>query len=143
MVFEICVLGILLFTSVRDIRKKEILAAEIILVGIISAVRTTTMIYTGSFDIISFAASFLPGIAMLLASLITGESLGYGDGLLVLLSGPALGGELVLGTVLLAVFICGLFSGILLVIKRAGRFTRVPFVPFMTLGLAVMEFAKI
>ena len=143
MFFEICILVIMLFISVRDIRKKEILSAEIILTGIISAAGTVMMICKGKFDIISFAISLMPGILMLLISLISRESVGYGDGLLALLAGPALGAEVALGTVLLAVFICGLFSGMLLVIKRAGRGTRVPFVPFMTLGLAVMEVAKI
>lgn len=143
MIFEICILVIMIIVSVRDIRKKEILAVEIILAAAVSSANIVWMACKGNFDIISLLISFLPGVIMLFVAMITGQSLGYGDGLLALVAGPGLGAGLICGGMAAALFICSIFSGILLLTKKANPRTRVPFVPFMTIGLAVMEIAKI
>ena len=41
----------------------------------------------------------------------------------------------------IAVVGSSLFSGVLLILKKAGRKTRIPFVPFVAFGVGVMLFA--
>lgn len=143
MFFQIGILAVMLFVSIRDIRNKEILSAEIIACGVISILRIGVMIFQKNGDAWDLALSLLPGVFMLFISLISRQSLGFGDGLLALSIGPAMGAAIVCGGVVTAVFLCGIFSGFLVAIKKVKGGSRVPFVPFMTLGLAVMEFAKI
>ncbi len=143
MIFEFGILLILLIASVQDIRKKEIPLWEIIACGLVSLAACIYSAVTGAFEPMGIFLSALPGVAILFIALMSGQGVGYGDGYLLLAAGPALGpGPAVMGLVI-ALFAGGLFSGLLVVIKKAGRRTRIPFVPFMTLGMGAMILEKI
>lgn len=133
----------MLFISIRDIRKKEILAADIMICAGLSVLRIGFMVYRNEINVFSLMLCLLPGVIMLLISLLSRQSLGYGDGLLALFIGPSLGAGIMCPGIIAAIFLCGICSGVLLILKKAGRGSRLPFVPFMTLGLAVMKLAQI
>lgn len=88
-------------------------------------------IFFPAFDWVLLAGGILVGICLLGVSKITGEALGYGDGVAVAVTGSYLGFwenvELLFGALLLA----ALISAVLLLTGRAGRKTRLPFVPFL------------
>ena len=143
MVLKICVLAMMLVCSITDIRKQEIPAWELCAFFALSAVGCILQFLGGDTDVVMMALSLLPGVLILLLSFITREGIGYGDGLVALFLGPALGLKCTGTGLILAFFASSVFSAVLLFTKRAGRNHRIPFVPFMTLGMGVMMFAPI
>ena len=143
MVIEICLLVLMLICSVVDIRTKEIPLWEIAICAVLSTAKVVLDLRGGEADIAGIIFSLLPGAFLLVLSFITKEGIGYGDGLMVLLMGPALGAEgLILG-MLIAFFASSFFSAILLIIKKVKKNYRIPFIPFMTIGMGVMILAPI
>ena len=138
MIFKIGILIILILSSIEDIRKKEILLWEIATCGFMSVAAMGFAIYEGSFDILYILLSLLPGALMLLLSLITREGIGYGDGLIILAAGPAIGFDDLIMALMTAIVLSGLFSGILLIVKKAKRKTRIAFMPFLAAGCAAV-----
>ena len=143
MVISICILVLLLIASVVDIRKKEVLSWEIAGFGVVSLLALILDLYHGSFSPLDMAMSTLPGVMLIAAAFITGEGIGYGDGLLVLFMGPALGLYRVGAGLVLAFFFSSIFSALILFSKRVGRKKRIPFIPFIALGTGVAVFAAI
>ena len=80
-------------------------------------------------------SSILLGVVMggiwLLFSLISRSSIGMGDGFILCVSGLYLGWRENLEMLVGALLLCAVFSAGLLLLKRAGRETRLPFVPFL------------
>ena len=143
MIFEICVLLLLLIASAVDIRKKEVPLWELGVAGALSAAKIITDLVVGSFDPLASALALVPGALFLALAFITRQGVGYGDGLLILCIGPALGlYGLALGLII-SLFACSLFSGVLLLLKRAKGGTRIPYIPFLTIGMGVMMLAQI
>jgi leader peptidase (prepilin peptidase)/N-methyltransferase len=143
MYFEIAILAVLLIASLIDFKKKEIAYWEILGCAGISAARVFWQLRELSPDPLEIMISLLPGVVMLLVAFLSREGIGYGDGLLALSIGPGLGAEVMLYGICGALFLSSVISGILLVLRKAGRNTRIPFVPFMTLGVGVMMFAPL
>lgn len=135
--FKMWVIAIvfMVICAVTDIRKKEIPIVLVILFGVLAAV------YIGLFDkqeISSILYSFIPGAFLLALSLCTKESIGYGDGLVVLVLGLMTGCQkciFIVSIGLLAASICALA---LLVLRKVNGRSRLPFVPFLAIGLGVM-----
>ena len=71
------------------------------------------------------------GLVLLVLSWVTREALGYGDGLTVAACGASLGFIMELRILFLAVIFAAVWSGILLVFRKAGRKDSFPFVPFL------------
>ena len=143
MTIDICILILMLIGSVVDIRKQEVpiwaLGAGILLSGI----KVAMDVISGSFDPVGIALSLIPGAVFLILALVTGQGVGCGDGLMLLCIGPAFGlYRLSLG-LFISLFICSMFSGILLLMKRAKGGTRIPYIPFLTIGMGAMIFAQI
>ncbi|WP_158589569.1 prepilin peptidase [Butyrivibrio sp. CB08] len=137
MFFEIGILLILIISSIEDIRKKEILLWEIGTCGIVSVVRVLLDCTSGMFDPGMLALSVLPGAVLLVLALVTRQGIGFGDGLIILSMGPALGAWGIMAAVVTALFASSLFSGTLLILRRAGKKTKIAFMPFLALGSIV------
>ena len=71
------------------------------------------------------------GIALLLYSLVTHESIGYGDGCLFVMTGLFLGIWENLVLLLLASVLAGIGSAVLLFFRKKKKKERIPFVPFV------------
>ncbi len=143
MVFKILTLMIMIISSIEDIRKKEIPVWEIAACGLISAASCIFGALEGNLDAMGVFLSVIPGAAILFIALMSGQSVGYGDGFLLLAAGPSLGPEATAIGLLIALFAGGIFSGVLVALKKAGRRSRFPFVPFMTFGMGAMILEKI
>ncbi|MBR4669717.1 MAG: prepilin peptidase [Butyrivibrio sp.] len=129
--------------SVQDIRNREISAKLLMICAVISISGAVIGILSNNMSIIDVAISLLPGAGLLLLSFVTRQQIGYGDGLIALILGPALGIEILIIGLMAAFFGSGVFSLILLAVKKAKRKSRIPFVPFITLGTVVAYFATI
>ncbi|WP_022766853.1 prepilin peptidase [Butyrivibrio sp. XPD2006] len=143
MFFGIGVLLIMIISSIGDIRSREVLLWEILGCLGMSFARVALSIYGNSFDASDILMSLMPGAFLLLLAYVSGHGVGYGDGLLLIAAGPALGSNITVMGMIAGIFACGIVSGFLLVFKKVGRKARMPFVPFMTFGLGVMMLAQV
>lgn len=83
-------------------------------------------------------AGALPGLFFLFLSKATKEQIGYGDGLLLVILGISLGIEHMVWLLLLALFL--VFFAAACFFLRGKRKERIPFTPFLFLGMAVSFF---
>lgn len=122
---------LLLLNAWQDVRKREIVPWSLwifLILGIIgNAVKPMHSLW-------SMLGGAAVGIGMLLISVFSRGSVGLGDGFLLCVTGIYLGLEANLLMLLGALFLCALFSILLLCFRKAGRKTNVPFVPFLLAG---------
>lgn len=78
------------------------------------------------------AAGGAVGILFLLISRMTGESLGYGDSILILIMGTFIGFWNLLYLLMTAFFAAAFFSIVMMIRNRFNRKSSFPFVPFLT-----------
>lgn len=81
-----------------------------------------------------FILADMMGIVLLLFSMGTENSLGLGDVWVIFALGCMLENELYILTLLLALLFSAFFSAGMLILKKAGKETEIPFVPFLLLG---------
>lgn len=74
------------------------------------------------------------GVIMLVISFLSGEALGYGDGMVVLVTGALCGIRLTLLTILIALFVMAVFAICLLLRKGFYYKEKIPFVPCILVG---------
>jgi len=67
------------------------------------------------------------------------EVMGIGDIILMITTGMILSGEELVLLLSMTLILSGVFSGVLLVMGKVGRTTRIPFVPFLAAGTIVTE----
>lgn len=143
MIFSLMVMTVLGITSFQDLKSREIPVWLLICCGALSAGKVIFLLTGARFVPAEFMISLLPGALLLLTAYVTGQGVGYGDGLLALCIGPAVGAAALVTGMCVAVMVSGLVSVVLLALRKAGRRTKIPFVPFLTFGLGVMMLAPI
>lgn len=121
--------------SHRDIKEREISVKNTIWFAVIAMIQKAGMYIFQSTDmtagvvVLNLLAALLPGAGLLLLGRITRQSIGYGDGLLLLICGLYLGGKeacVLFVTGLLVLFPVSLG---LLISGQAQRKTQLPFAP--------------
>ena len=118
-------LGIL---SIEDLKWKKLHSlpiAAIGIIGIVFSVITDAWMHGG------WWLGWIPGILVLFFAWLTKESIGYGDGLVILSMGGFYSAVELCSVLLLAVTIAGVGALILLVFFRKNRKTQLAFVPFL------------
>lgn len=73
----------------------------------------------------------MPGMVLLMLAWVTRENIGYGDGVSVLLLGGITGLRNCIAALCLSMLLLSLAGIVLLVLKRADRKTRIPYLPFL------------
>ena len=116
---EICMMAFLGINTWTDIRKKEICFPVfcLFLVGGILW-RITEGI----------------GIFAAIISALTGGEIGAGDGLLIIAMGSVMTAGELIGILFAALLLCGIYSGIQLLVLKKQRDIEIPFVPFLLAG---------
>lgn len=123
--------------TVFDIRKKEI---PLILLGVGMAAAVGVTIWrigNGTVFAAQIIWSLLPGLFFLLVSWCTKEKVGYGDGILLLITGLMVGFYLCFTDLCISLFLSSFFGVLLLFFHKAQKNSRIPFVPFLTMGMGV------
>ncbi len=82
--------------------------------------------------------SALPGLLFLLLALLSREKIGYGDGVMLLILGACLGWREIWKLWMMANLLLLFASIFLLATKKAGRNTRIPFVPFLWIAYLLL-----
>ena len=73
----------------------------------------------------------LPGVGLLVLGFLTEKKVGYGDGLLLIIIGILEGGKMVFLTFCIGLFLQSLGAVLLVIVKKADKQTKIPFVPFL------------
>ena len=127
--------GILLaflgLNTVSDIRTKKILVWSAWAFGLFGLIYG----FVGNeMSLFQGLLAILPGILFLIISKMTKESMGYGDGVIVLVMGVYISIQKLVGSLMLALILAAAWSVILLVFFRKRKQEEFPFVPFVLLG---------
>ncbi len=125
-----------------DIKKKAVPKIYLV-VWAIGAITYLILEITSNKNIGSIFLAVIPGVVVLILSLITGEQIGLGDGLILLCVGCFQGMKDVLCMLFFSFVILTVVLILLLVMRRVGRTSRVPFVPFMFLGQLMVMFGGV
>ena len=137
MLFIILMMLILIISGICDIKNKAISMKILIPAGVISLVCGICQLYYGT-TIYSEICSLIPGGIVLALAYLTKEQIGYGDGLVILALGPVFGLINVIIGLCAAFVISALFSMALLISKKAGKKSSLPFLPFLTAGMGAV-----
>ncbi len=129
-VAEGIVIGLLLVLSIFDMRTKEV---PVWFVGL-AAGAALIFRMCESVPVLQLLAGLLPGIFVLLLAVCTRESIGTGDGLVVCALGLFCGLKETVAVFGMALFFAAVVALVLLVLKRAGRKTELPFLPCLCTG---------
>ena len=125
---------ILIIESISDLKKRKI-NMIFLAIGIIAGV--AMLIYEFGRVWQSALGGLAVGMAIILVAQITDEKIGYGDGILIACLGLILGGRYTVTMILFGCLACCLVSMILLACGKAGKQTKLPFVPFLIPGVVV------
>lgn len=131
---ELCSMPALLWLALKDKKEMEIKRSTL--------VATSGMLLLAGFfvrvELWSRTGGALFGVLMLVFCHFSKEALGFADGIVLLVCGIAYG---IFETVTFCFFgavYAGVFSTVLLLTHRAGRNSRIPFLPFLLLGYVTM-----
>lgn len=121
--------------AIADIKEKAVPCAFLMIFGVIAVIYT---VMSGETEWMNILCSLIPGMFLLTVSLCTKESIGYGDGWAVAALGLLIGAEACLLTVCTGLVVSAFFSLILLALHKVNGKSRLPFLPFLTVGLGVL-----
>lgn len=79
-------------------------------------------------------SSMIPGIVIIIISILFANSIGMGDGLVILAIGSLLGMSRIISIIIEAFLLSGLFGLLYLIYKKGGKKDQIPFIPFVFLG---------
>lgn len=118
----------LIIEGIIDLKTHTINVPLVIISGLIGSI---IVLITGDISLIQMFLGLLEGVFIAGLSFITKEGIGYGDSIVIGTMGILLGWKINLIVLLGGIFICAITSIILLIIKRADRKKRIPFIPFL------------
>ena len=111
--------------------------------GVISAVSIILNYLQGEMDVANILLAMIPGVVLLIIAFVTGQEIGYGDGLMALSFAPVLGFEKTCFVLFISMTLSSLYSILYLIIEKSDKKTTFPFIPFLAAGMGVTLFAKI
>ena len=128
-------LGFFSISAYQDYRKRKINVYFLLTGGIIGLL---FHLYSMEFGIIEILFGMGIGIMILLYGFLLGGGVGLADGMILIVSGIFLGFEKNLEVFIAGLFLVGITSLFLSVIKKKGRTYRIPFAPFLLVGYLVL-----
>ncbi len=142
-VFKLATVLLLFASSIEDFKNKKISIVFPVAELVLSSAFIVYSHMVLNIAITECMASFLPGIFMIMISLISGNELGLGDGLMTLAIGPVLGFNSLSIAIMLSFLFSSFVSIVLLLLKKVSVKSRLAFLPFFTMGVGVMCFATV
>lgn len=122
--------------AAEDLYRKEISTIWLVIMGFTGILLS---IAAGECDEWNFLLRFIPGVLVLSAAWLTNETIGYGDGLVILCLGCFLKGREIMDLCAAAITLAGITALFLLVIMHKGRKMEIPFVPFLFAGCMIIK----
>lgn len=118
--------------AIRDIRTKRI-NGYICLMGVLAALFIREMIIGEESGTILI--DLIPGAVMYLIAVFSKERIGKGDALSLMFIGAVAGSSTVLMSLFVSLTIAAILSAILLALKKVKKDTKLPFIPFLSIGV--------
>lgn len=141
MLETIGVFMMLTVSSVFDIRKKIIPIQVLVVGGIWAVICLTISVARNGAEVLTGALpGLLPGAGLMVLGFLTQQKVGYGDGILLMIMGLMEGGRIVLLTFCIGLFLQSILAVILVLIRRADKQTKIPFVPFLLTARVIILF---
>lgn len=134
-VFETVCLGFLGIAAWQDKRSLSISKKFLFLAGIFAVLGRYLLDKQAT--LLEWGMSLLPGMILLGFGWLSRWQIGMGDVIVVLIMGLWLGYEKTFAILLIGMFLCSVFCGALVLFRKAGRKTEVPFVPFLLIAYLV------
>lgn len=126
--------------GIEDYREKKISVWKIILyAGVVAGYEIwecSSRKSAGDIWLLKSVLGSLPGLVMLGMGKLARESMGYGDGILVLIMGISMGFWETMGILFTAGIGASAAAVYILLRKKGGRKRQIAFVPFLFLGMA-------
>ncbi len=138
MFFTVGIMIVLVLATISDLVERVVPLWMIFACASISSILTVVNISDGIVSPEESVMSLVPGLLLLAVAFFSKGGIGYGDGLIALACGPAFGWLRITEGLCLAFLLSALFSLLLILLRRAGRNTSFPFVPFLTSAMGVI-----
>ena len=123
---------VLIPASIRDVRTKKI-NGYICLAGILAALYIRECVLM--VDSLTLMTDMLPGIVIYLIAYLSREKIGKGDALTLMFIGTVSGVEKVMLALFVSFSAAAVLSAVLLVLRKVKKDTKLPFLPFLSLGV--------
>ena len=127
--------------SLFDIRYKRVPLWLVLAGGVLVAGAGVYGCVSGEYCFTECLAGMVPGAVLLLLAAGTRKA-GWADGVVLIILGIILGFWKCIMVAMLSLVLISVLSALLLIFRRAGKGTLIPYVPFLTLGLAFCEMVK-
>ena len=127
---KIILLGMLGIYAIEDFRRKTL---SVQYLSIFALAGVILHLYLKDLSAMQMSFGILSGVAVLGLSLVTNESIGKGDGILLIVTGIFLGGVDNFELLCISVFYAAIFSLIMLLVGVYKRNQEIAFVPFLFL----------
>ncbi len=129
-IWKVVFLGVLSIAAWQDKKELSISRTFLIWSGIF-AVLGRILTADRAISLLEWGLSLLPGIIFIGLGWLSKWQIGIGDGVIILIMGLWLGIRETVAVLLMGMFLCSIVCGGLLLVRKAGRKTKVPFVPFL------------
>ncbi len=126
--------GMLMAAAIMDFIKKEISVGFIMAIAAVCIIGALSNKNSSLYDM---ALGMVIGVLALAISRITHEQIGRGDGLVIMFVGMLVGVRGCFSMVCYAMMFMTFVSVGLIILKKAGRYTKVPFLPALFAGYAL------
>ena len=127
------VLLFLAIAAIWDIKKKAVPKNYLCVVGVVAVIYLGLDIMSGK-SLIDGILALIPGYIIVFLCVVSGEQIGLGDGLILLCVGCFQNIRDTLCMIFISFVILTLVSMFLLISRRVGRKSTIPFVPFLFCG---------
>lgn len=135
-IFHICLIIILGVICVFDLKRKKIPVYMLIILAAAGIISNFTV---GEFDIEKRMIAMLPGIILIIVSMVTKQQIGYGDGLIILIMGLYIDIDDILSIVLSSFLLSSIAAIILMTIFKKKKNFEMAFSPFLLIGYGLVK----
>ena len=135
-IVHICLIIILGVICVFDIKRKKIPVYMLIILAAAGIISNFTI---GEFDIEKRIIAMLPGLILLIVSMITKQQIGYGDGLIILIMGLYIDIDDILSIVLSSFLLSSIAAIILMTVFKKKKNFEMAFSPFLLIGYGLVK----
>ena len=135
-IVHICLIIILGVICVFDIKRKKIPVYMLIILAAAGIISNFTV---GEFDIEKRIIAMLPGMILLIVSMITIQQIGYGDGMIILIMGLYIDIDDILSIVLSSFLLSSIAAIILMTVFKKKKNFEMAFSPFLLIGYGLVK----
>ena len=135
-IVHMCLIIILGVICVFDIKRKKIPVYMLIVLAAAGIISNFTV---GEFDIEKRIIAMLPGMILLIVSMITKQQIGYGDGMIILIMGLYIDIDDILSIVLSSFLLSSIAAIILMTVFKKKKNFEMAFSPFLLIGYGLVK----